>query len=104
LRNVAMRPSYFHNGVFHSLADVVEFYNTRDQQPERWYPLVDGVVQVFNDLPAGLRANVTFEPPFGRPKLGNPPMNRREVSDLLCFLETLTDGHVAGTQPRAACR
>jgi hypothetical protein len=26
------------------------------------------------------------------------------VSDLLCFLETLTDGHVAGTPPRDACR
>jgi cytochrome c peroxidase len=104
LRNVAVRPSYFHNGVFHSLADVVEFYNTRDQQPERWYPVVDGAVQIFNDLPPDLRANVTYEPPFGRLTPGNPPMNRREVSDLLCFLETLTDGHVAGTEPRAACR
>jgi cytochrome c peroxidase len=104
LRNVAARPSFFHNGVFHSLADAVDFYNTRDSQPWRWYPQADGVVQVFNDLPPELRANVTREPPFGVRTAGKPPMNHREAADLVCFLETLTDGHVAGTEPRAACR
>lgn len=104
LRNVAARPSLFHNGVFHSLADAVDFYNTRDSQPGRWYPQADGAVQVFNDLPPGLRANVTRDPPFGVRTSGKPPMSRREAADLVCFLETLTDGHVAGTEPRAACR
>lgn len=104
LRNTAMRPSYFHNGAFGSLVEVVEFYNTRDTHPARWYPRVNGTTRIFNDLPDSLRGNVTREPPFGRPIGTAPPMNPREVSDLVCFLETLTDGHVAGTVPREACR
>ena len=104
LRNAAVRPSYFHNGVLHSLADVVDFYNTRDTRPARWYPQVDGVVQSFNDMPPALRANVTHGPPFGARMANRPPLNPRAVSDLVCFLETLTDGHVAGTVPGRACR
>jgi cytochrome c peroxidase len=104
LRNAAVRPSLFHNGVFHSLAQAVDFYNTRDTDPARWYPQLDGSVQRFNDLPPALRANVTHEPPFGTRTANEPPMNPREVSDLVCFLETLTDAHVAGSPPRRACR
>ena len=104
LRNTAKRPNYFHNGVFSTLREVVEFYNTRDAHPSRWYPQVAGAVQVFNDLPAALRANVTHAAPFGTARGGRPPMSPREVTDLVCFLETLTDGHVAGTPPKASCR
>jgi cytochrome c peroxidase len=103
LRNAAVRPSFFHNGVFHSLAEVVDFYNTRDRDPARWYPRLDGIVQEFNDLPAALRANVTRAAPFGT-RTRNPPMSPREAADLVCFLETLTDGHVVGTRPRPDCR
>jgi cytochrome c peroxidase len=104
LRNTAARPSFFHNGVFHSLAEVVDFYNTRDAQPGRWYPRVDGVVQMFDDLPAALRSNVAQLAPIGARSRNRPAMNAREVGDLLCFLETLTDGHVPGTLPREGCR
>jgi cytochrome c peroxidase len=104
LRNAAARPSYFHNGVFHSLAEVVDFYNTRDTHPERWYPQVDGAPQVFNDLPDALRSNVTHAPPFGARPRNRPPMSPRETADLVCFLETLTDGHVPGARPRKGCR
>jgi cytochrome c peroxidase len=52
LRNVATRSVLFHNGALKSLKDVIHFYNTRDTEPERWYPTVKGVVQKFNDLPA----------------------------------------------------
>ncbi|MGO8212825.1 cytochrome-c peroxidase, partial [Rhizobium ruizarguesonis] len=38
LRNVALKQSFFHNGYFHSLRDVVSFYATRDSDPGRWYP------------------------------------------------------------------
>ena len=34
LRNAATRSAFFHNGVFHSLNQVVHFYNTRDTNPE----------------------------------------------------------------------
>ena len=104
LRNTAKRPRYFHNGVFSTLREVVDFYNTRDANPSRWYPVIGGAVQQFNDLPASLRANVTHAPPFGTSRGGTPPMNPREAADLVCFLETLTDGHVAGTPARAGCR
>lgn len=104
LRNAARRPVFFHNGVFQTLQQVVDFYNTRDSDPARWYPVVDGVVQVFNDLPAALRTNVIREAPFGARIDGRPPMSRRDSADLVCFLETLTDGHVLGTRPRKGCR
>ena len=38
LRNVAMRRSFFHNGVFHTLKEAVAFYAQRDTNPEKWYP------------------------------------------------------------------
>jgi cytochrome c peroxidase len=104
LRNSAVRPSFFHNGVFHSLAEVVDFYNTRDTDPARWYPKVNGTVQAFNDLPVALRTNVTREAPFGARVNNRPSMSPRDAADLACFLETLTDGHVAGTKPRKGCR
>jgi cytochrome c peroxidase len=104
LRNAAKRPSFFHNGVFHALTEVVEFYNTRDVEPARWYPVVDGVAQVFNDLPPALRANVIREAPFGTAAGSRPRMSAREQADLVCFLETLTDGHVPGAPPRAGCQ
>ena len=36
LRNTAKRMVYFHNGVFHSLEDVLDWYVNRDLQPERF--------------------------------------------------------------------
>lgn len=38
LRNVATRKVFFHNGVLTSLAQVINFYNTRDTSPQTWYP------------------------------------------------------------------
>jgi cytochrome c peroxidase len=104
LRNTAVRPSFFHNGVFHTLAEVVDFYNTRDTNPQRWYPPVDGVVQVFNDLPATFRKNVTRAAPFGTRPRNRPSMSASESADLVCFLETMTDGHLPGKRPREGCR
>ena len=58
LRNTATRQVFFHNGVFTSLAQVLNWYNTRDTNPSTWYPSVNGVVQKFNDLPTLYKANV----------------------------------------------
>ena len=101
LRNVAGRPVFFHNGRFNSLRQVLEFYNTRDSDPARWYPTVDGVVQRFDDLPVALRGNVTMQAPFGS---ATPRMSAADLDALQCFLETLSDGHTIGTPPREACR
>jgi cytochrome c peroxidase len=86
LRNAAVRKSFFHNGVFHSLKEVVEFYSQRDSNPERWYAR-----EKFDDLPAEYRDNVERGSPFGNPA-GRPSLTPRQVADIVSFLETLTDG------------
>ena len=98
LRNAVTRQAFFHNGVFHNITDVINWYNTRDTNPAAWYPVVNGVVQKFNDLPAAYRANLdSVDVPFdGLPVGGTPHMSTQDVADLKCFLETLVDGYVAG--------
>jgi cytochrome c peroxidase len=93
LRNAASRKVFFHNGVFHSLEDVVRFYVVRNTDPGRFYPKgADGKVLAFNDLPARYQANIDrVDPPFDR-KLGDKPaLNEDEIKDLVAFLKTLTD-------------
>ncbi len=72
LRNVALTPPYFHNGVFKTLEEVVRFYNSRDTgkfgAPE--YP-----------------ENVNKE------ELGNLKLTDRDITDLVAFMKTLTDGY-----------
>jgi cytochrome c peroxidase len=94
LRNVAARKVFFHNGALKSLDEVIRFYNTRDTNPELWYPVVDGEVQKFNDLPPEYRANVDAQKPLdGRPRGSKPPMSEQEMKDLEAFLNTLTDDY-----------
>lgn len=94
LRNVATRQVFFHNGVFHSLEEVLRFYATRDTEPARWYPRnPDGSVRKFDDVPAQYRANVNMEPPFGRKPGQAPALSKQEIADLIAFLKTLTDGY-----------
>ena len=93
LRNVATRHSFYHNGVFHSLEQAVAFYATRDTNPERWYPRgPDGQVRKFDDLPAEYQRNINFEPPFDRAPGQTPALSDQDVSDIVAFLRTLTDG------------
>ncbi|HEX4260177.1 MAG TPA: cytochrome c peroxidase [Acetobacteraceae bacterium] len=94
LRNVARRHVFFHNGVFRTLQQVMDFYAFRDVAPERVYPrATDGKVAKYNDLPAADRGNVDVtDPPFGRPLGGKPAMTEPEERDIIAFLGTLTDG------------
>jgi cytochrome c peroxidase len=94
LRNVATRPVFFHNGRFKSLKETLQFYVTRDTNPERWYPLVNGTPDKFNDLPAAYRANVnTSEAPYNRKAGDAPALTDAEIDDLIAFLTTLSDGY-----------
>ncbi|MDR3418114.1 MAG: cytochrome c peroxidase [Nevskia sp.] len=133
LRNVATRSAFFHNGVFHSLSQVVHFYNTRDTNPEYWYPSAGGsgtpaanpdfalqptyvpgaTVAKFNDLPAEEQGSVDEEVPLGtgitpagnvnattlgagvQPRAvgSTPSMTDQQVADVVCFLNTLSDGY-----------
>ncbi len=128
LRNVATREVFFHNGVIHSLEQAVRFYATRDTRPELWYPTVGGrpkarpdrafpayglittqyvggSVQKYDDLPPAHRGNIDGQLPLdGRARGARPPLDERDVQDLICFLETLTDGYRPPATPPAGGR
>ncbi|MGN5507475.1 hypothetical protein ACLJCO_09730, partial [Campylobacter coli] len=92
LRNVATRKAFFHNGRFKTLREALRFYVTRDTQPELWYPVVNGVVDKFNDLPPAYRANVnTTEVPYNRKPGDAPALSDAEIDDVIAFLGTLND-------------
>jgi cytochrome c peroxidase len=89
LRNAATRGAFFHNGVLHSLEQVVNFYNTRDTNPEYWYPALDhgsdgtgkpqanppwalqptsvpgAAIDKYNDLPRVQQGSIDEEVPLG---------------------------------------
>jgi cytochrome c peroxidase len=124
LRNVATRRVFFHNGVMHSLEQVLRFYNTRDTRPELWYPTLGGKakaandpgfpnyglfarqysggkVDKFDDLPSFFLGNVDPQLPLDGRKPGSaPPLTERNISDLLCFLDTLTDDYQPPAKPK----
>lgn len=93
LRNVALRKTFFHNGVMHSLRDAVRFYAERDTRPEKWFPRgTDGIVRKFDDLPAKYVENINMEPPFGGTPGDRPPLSENDIDDIVAFLKTLSDG------------
>jgi cytochrome c peroxidase len=94
LRNVAMRPVFFHNGALHTLSDAVRFYAERDTQPQKWYPRgQDGSTLKFDDLPDAYRANPDRQAPFDRHVGEVPAMSEQDIEDVVAFLQTLTDGY-----------
>jgi len=96
LRNAATRTVFFHNGVFHDLRHVLDFYDFRDVQPAKIYPTgADGQLEMFNDLPKADWPNIdTADPPFGLKPGNKPPMTPAEEQDIIAFLKTLTDGYI----------
>jgi cytochrome c peroxidase len=95
LRNVATRGVFFHNGVFHSLEDVVRFYVERETRPEKWYPRkANGTVEMYDDLPPSHRVNVdASDAPFNGHRGEKPALNNQEIKDVVTFLKTLTDDY-----------
>ena len=103
LRNVALRSTFFHNGKFHDLREVIEFYVTRDITPERWYGKnASGHVIPYDDLPAPYHANINRDPPFAGQHPGAAAvLNEMQVGDIVAFLRTLTDGYLSENPYRA---
>lgn len=103
LRNVALRNVFFHNGKFHSLHEVVDFYVTRDSAPERWYAKdARGQVIPYDDLPAQYHANINRDAPFAGQKPGAiPRLTSKEIDDVVAFMRTLTDGYLKENPYRA---
>jgi cytochrome c peroxidase len=98
LRNVATRHTFFHNGVFGSLEQVLDFYNFRDTNPDKVFPrAADGSVTKYDDLPPKYHANVDVsDAPFDRHRGETPPMTAQDEEDIIAFLKTLTDGYQPG--------
>ncbi len=95
LRNVGTRHVFFHNGVYHDLKQVMDFYNLRNISPERIYPRdASGKVAQFDDIPAQYRKNVDFQDaPFDRKRGDQFAMSDRDIRDIIAFMNTLTDGY-----------
>jgi cytochrome c peroxidase len=88
LRNVSLRKSFMHNGVFTRLRDVVKFYATRSSSPLRWYP--SGAS--FDDTPARYRGLINIvSVPYNRRPGDAPALDDAEIDALVAFLGTLTD-------------
>lgn len=98
LRNVAIKESFMHNGVFDTLRDAVAFYNTRSTDPKRWYHGRD----TFDDVPAAYRGNINVNSTPMNRRAGTPPaMTDADVDDIVAFLRTLTDARYVGLMPAA---
>ncbi len=95
LRNTAIRHAYFHNGVFRTLQQVLDFYTFRDTNPEKVYPVdADGKVEKYNDIPLQYQANVDVaDPPFNRRRGDQPAITPQDETDIIAFLQTLNDGY-----------
>jgi cytochrome c peroxidase len=62
-----------HNGIFDTLEEAVEFYNSRDVDDKWGEPEVASTVN--------------------REELGDLKLSEQEVADIVAFLKTLTDGY-----------
>ena len=90
LRNVAQREAFMHNGYFKDLREVVRFYSTRNSNPQHWY----GLSGKPNDLPAQYAGNIEkTKAPFNRDGHLGPLLSEEEVSAMVSFLQTLSDGY-----------
>jgi cytochrome c peroxidase len=65
---------FTHNGVFHSLKDVVHFYNTRD---------------------SGVFPSPEVKANMNAGEIGNLGLSDEEENTIVAFLKTLSDRHVA---------
>jgi len=95
LRNVAMRKAFFHNGVFQTLQQVLDFYNFRDTDPQKVYRRgPDGTVLQYDDVPVRFQVNIDVaDPPFDRHLGEAPAMTAQDESDIIAFLHALTDNY-----------
>ncbi|MBU9435177.1 cytochrome-c peroxidase [Burkholderia multivorans] len=93
LRNAATRHVFFHNGVYHTLDQVMAFYNERSIAPQKFYARgADGKVDQYDDIPPKYRANVDVtDAPFDRKPGDTPAMTAQDIKDIEAFLGTLTD-------------
>jgi cytochrome c peroxidase len=99
LRNVAVRQSFGHNGVYKTLREAVAFYASRAVAPGKIYP----PGQTFDDVPAKYRENVNiYSPVYNHREGSTPPMSDEDIDAVVAFLKTLTDAPYVATVEGAA--
>ncbi len=72
LRNVALTAPYFHNGSVGTLREVMEFYNKRDLEPERW-------------------GRTDYPETVNREDMGDLGLTEQEIDDLVALMSAFTD-------------
>lgn len=72
LRNVSLTAPYLHNGSIATLREVIEFYNKRDLEPERW-------------------GKTDYPETVNHADLGNLGLSDQEVDDLVALMDAFTD-------------
>ena len=77
LRNIALTAPYLHNGSIKTLKEVIEFYNKRDVEPERW-------------------GKTDFPETVNHEDMGDLKLTDQEVDDLVAFMHTFTDKNLLG--------
>ncbi|MFZ2170412.1 MAG: cytochrome c peroxidase [Methylococcaceae bacterium] len=86
LRNIAITPPYGHNGVFTTLEQIVNFYNTRDTLG--WVP---------DNRDSGFATSGWPDPEIPRnvnhDELGNLGLTTDEEKAIVAFMQTLTDDY-----------
>ena len=99
LRNVAVRQSFMHNGVFTTLREAVAFYATRSTDPAKWYH----GKPTFDDVPAAYRGNINVNStPMNRRPGTTPALTEEEIDEISAFLGTLTDVPYVAAMPKPA--
>jgi len=96
LRNVAVTGPWSHSGAYTSLEAVVRHYINpgqalRNYNPNQLAPQFRGQVHVAETLTAGVLNNLDPQLPI--------PLNNQEVTDLVSFLEALTDPNTVPGPP-----
>ncbi len=72
LRNVALTAPYFHNGSIATLREVVEFYNKRDLEPQRW-------------------GSTDYPETVNHGDMGHLGLSDQETDDLTALMDAFTD-------------
>ncbi|WP_254063443.1 cytochrome c peroxidase [Rhodanobacter sp. L36] len=99
LRNVDRRSVFFHNGVYTTLKQVLDFYNLRSVQPDEIYPRdADGKLALYDDIPKPLQGNVDVKDfPLNLKPGDKPALTDLDIRDIIAFLHTLDDGYAQKT-------
>ena len=77
LRNIALTAPYLHNGSIKTLKEVMEFYNKRDVEPERW-------------------GKTDFPETVNHDDMGDLKLTEQEVDDLVALMHAFTDKNLLG--------